>query len=275
MEGRSVEISCGSDCGPEGRAVLRRASDGQEAELQSSPGCSTSLTYTLLSVHLTHSGLYTCEASNQQGSEADSVWVQVHAPPRNTTVTALPSWQVQEGQNVTVSWQTVSFPPASAVLRKESGGGELHSQDGTFRLLHLTPADDGLYQLNVSNPLGYHTELLTLSVTSGRRTSPPEESRMLPKVLIPALGLGAMVTAAAVVIRYLRKVKGREARELAKDAVCRWRRRATGPPASPTDFTQGLPVAEGLFHRPRTALCDAGGAWKTGMAVGGTQGPCR
>ncbi|KAJ8357697.1 hypothetical protein SKAU_G00204910 [Synaphobranchus kaupii] len=207
QEGQNVTISCRTVSFPPAHFVLTK--DGSDKELVSQDG-----TFRLPQVTPHDAGLYQLNVSNRLGSHTELLTLSVTAPPRNTTVTVFPSRQVQEGQNITISCRTVSFPPAHFVLTKDGSDKELVSQDGTFQLPQVTPHDAGLYQLNISNRLGSHTELLTLSVMEQYRA--PEDTPILPTLIVPAIGAGAMVTTAAVLMRYLKRSNGRRVYELAK-----------------------------------------------------------
>lgn len=50
------------------------------------------------------------------------------------------------------------------MLRKLDSSVDIYSPDGTFNLINLTPNDTGLYQVNVTNILGYETEIFTIHV---------------------------------------------------------------------------------------------------------------
>ncbi|XP_064189331.1 vascular cell adhesion protein 1b [Anguilla rostrata] len=212
-EGDNVTISCYTDSVPAGRLVLRRVSEGQKTDLQTSSDSTTSIS--LPSVQLSDSGLYECEALNEHGSQAASTRVIVKTPPRNTTVQVFPSSQVQEGQNVTICCRTVSFPPPAVILRKLDGGAELYSPNGTFLLLNLTLRDTGLYQVNVTNDLGYETEVFTISVMERQSSPPPSWNDFI----VPVIGVAAVVTAVAMTglaVHYLNQARKRGLYELAK-----------------------------------------------------------
>ncbi|KAL4634864.1 vascular cell adhesion protein 1-like [Arapaima gigas] len=209
-EGDHVTVTCVSYGAPAGRITLRRVSEGHGAHLQSSSG--TSVSVTLSPARLVDAGLYECEASNPYGTQKAKTQLNVKAPPRNTTVEVFPSRQVQEGQNITICCRSISFPPPAVILKKMDTGKELYSPDGTFLLLNLTTNDTGSYLVNVTNDLGYETEIFVLQVME--RSSSPQPR--WHEFIVPAVGLVTTVTTASLIIHYLRKARMKGSYELAK-----------------------------------------------------------
>ncbi|KAL6489928.1 hypothetical protein MHYP_G00002730 [Metynnis hypsauchen] len=164
---------------------------------------SSSVSINIPSIQLKDSGLYFCNAKNELGSKRSSINITVQAPPRNSTVLVYPSAQVMEAQNITVHCSTVSFPPASIILMREADGfQEFRSTNGTFHLFNLKLEDKGTYMVNFTNELGYEVQTFDLII---KEQTPI--TAILTKTMVPAVSSMSLLTAAALLLRHLRRTK--------------------------------------------------------------------
>ncbi|XP_078263979.1 vascular cell adhesion protein 1b [Rhinoraja longicauda] len=171
-EGDRVTFSCTTHSNPPAQLVLSRQSSSGWSELVSENG-----TWTIRAVQPADAGLYQCEATNALGSQSNSTKLQVQGSPRDTTLSITPS-PVKEGDRVTFSCTTHSNPPAQLVLRRQSSSGwsELVSENGTWTIRDVQPADAGLYQCEATNALGSQsnsTKLQVQDLTNCARSSKP------------------------------------------------------------------------------------------------------
>ncbi|XP_075901672.1 vascular cell adhesion protein 1b isoform X2 [Nelusetta ayraudi] len=216
-EGQPISFNCRADGAPPPSLVLSR--EGAELErtgpcpsssptsLPSSPS-SSFLSFHLSAALLADSAHYSCQATNQYGSQLVSSFLTVRAPPRETVVEVLPSREVQEGEDVTVLVRAVGWPPPTSHLRKVVGegpqGAGLGLPDGSFLLRRVTAHHSGAYQVNVSNQLGYQLTAFSLRVRGASSSAPP-----LTAVLVPVVCSVAVLAAAALLVDHLRRSRKR------------------------------------------------------------------
>ncbi|KAI7791696.1 putative B-cell receptor CD22 [Triplophysa rosa] len=97
LEGASVSLTCRSDANP---AVLNytwfRENGGRLEQLQTGQNLTVNVT------DRTHTGRYYCRAGNQHGTQNTSVLLDIQYPPKNTSISSIPSSTVLEGNPVTL-----------------------------------------------------------------------------------------------------------------------------------------------------------------------------
>ncbi|RXN20466.1 vascular cell adhesion 1-like protein [Labeo rohita] len=169
-KGSNLVLSCQASGCPQPEFSWKNLANNPILRQIKTDGFQSQLIFDL--VELEDEGTYLCEVTCGSIMKSKQTNLKVFSPPRNTTVDIFPSTDVQEGQNITICCRSVSFPPPAVVLSKLDSEKNVYSLDGVFLLINLTPNDTGLYQINVTNDLGYETETFTINVIE-KRVNPP------------------------------------------------------------------------------------------------------
>ncbi|XP_062395807.1 vascular cell adhesion protein 1-like [Sardina pilchardus] len=92
-------------------------------------------------------------------------------PPKNTTVVSVPSGEITEGSNVTLTCMSEADPPVlTYTWIKKSGAAELESgEENTLTFSRIRSEDSGEYLCRAANRIGHHdspgvtVEVLTMA----------------------------------------------------------------------------------------------------------------
>ncbi|MBN3293696.1 VCAM1 protein, partial [Polypterus senegalus] len=131
--------------------------------------------------------------------------IDVFIPPRNTTVQVHPLTEIQEGEDVTIFCQTISYPPSTMTLKKVGDSATYSSSDGNFSLHNLTLKDSGRYELNVTNQAGYEVEVIEITVE--RRLEPLQSPPFMAKIIVPTLCLVTLALASFFISKLMKKLR--------------------------------------------------------------------
>ncbi|CAB1317901.1 unnamed protein product [Coregonus sp. 'balchen'] len=180
--GDSVTIICQSESGPQGCVALRQVTGSQGAELQSNQG-HTSITVQSLTAR--DSGLYECQATNPYGKQTSSI---------NVTVRDELYTENQRTSKIVAS-MTVQSPPTNLSVEVFPSAEFEEGQNVTI----------WSQAVGIPAPSGHPDE------AAGR-----DKSASPKTVIIPAVCSVSIVTAATIMIQFLRRASKTSSYELAR-----------------------------------------------------------
>ncbi|TDH11465.1 hypothetical protein EPR50_G00061150 [Perca flavescens] len=157
-EDQLITINCTVESFPPSTLTLTRTS-------KSKPQSSEVLFYwrsnTLLhkfNVTSTHTGVYTCGATNSEGSNTSKPkTLMVKYRPKDVTVKAEPALLVNENKSLKLNCSAQSHPPVTSVtwMKMINGKNEIIQKGQTFLFLKsVSPSDSGEYSCAASNGIG-------------------------------------------------------------------------------------------------------------------------
>ncbi|XP_075962786.1 B-cell receptor CD22 [Anarhichas minor] len=160
-EGQLIIIRCTVESLPRSILTFKRTS---ESNPQSSQPHVThpynDLSNTLqhaFNVTSTHTGFYTCDATNSEGSKtSERKKLVVNYCPKDVTVKAQPALVVNENKSLTLDCSARSCPPVTSVtwMKVTDGKSKILQRTQTFTLNSVSPSDSGLYSCEASNDIG-------------------------------------------------------------------------------------------------------------------------
>nr|XP_033772787.1 vascular cell adhesion protein 1 [Geotrypetes seraphini] len=160
-EGDAVIFICNSSGNPAPEVSWKKYSASGTSHL-----ISKEATLMLKDVKMGDSGLYECEGINQHGKDRRTVELVVQVPPRETSLTVMPSETVKEGDPVVISCRSVGVPSPHIILSKrvENGDMMLKSEDGIYTIQRVQEEHAGTYKCEATNKFGQHSRTITLNV---------------------------------------------------------------------------------------------------------------
>ncbi|XP_008429444.1 B-cell receptor CD22 [Poecilia reticulata] len=152
-EGQFITINCTAESFPLSEFELRKFSErffNQPANEQNS------FTHTF-NVTSTHAGLYTCIASNSEGSNSSNQRkLEVEYAPKDVRVEPNPGENVKENESFSLTCNAHSNPPITQFkwTRRNNDKDITVSTEKTFTVHSSKPSDSGLYICEVQNVIG-------------------------------------------------------------------------------------------------------------------------
>ncbi|KAF1388278.1 hypothetical protein PFLUV_G00088530 [Perca fluviatilis] len=159
-EDQLITINCTVESFPPSTLTLTRTSKSkpQSSEVLFTQYWLSNTLHHKFNVTSTHTGVYTCGATNSEGSNTSkpkTLMVKYH--PKDVTVKAEPAFVVNENKSLTLRCSAQSHPPVTSVtwMKMINGKSEIIRNNLTFlSFKSVSPSDSGQYSCAASNDIG-------------------------------------------------------------------------------------------------------------------------
>ncbi|XP_076829432.1 vascular cell adhesion protein 1 [Brachyhypopomus gauderio] len=153
-----------------------------------------------------HAGKYECEARAELGSRRTNVSVTILGPPEVPKIRLSQTTEPREGDNITIFCHLDSIPSVNLTISRTSlNYSKALSSDHAYVSINIPSIQrehSGLYHCDSFNEFGGNRSSIDIKVQERLSAAPN-----LPKAIIPAVGSVPVLGAAAVLIRYLWRLK--------------------------------------------------------------------
>ncbi|XP_078108453.1 B-cell receptor CD22 [Sander vitreus] len=158
-EDQLITINCTVESFPLSKLKLTRTSESkpQSSELLFTQHWPYNTLHHEFNVTSAHAGVYTCIATNSEGSKTSKPkTLVVKYRPKDVTVKAEPAFVVNENKSLTLRCSAQSHPPVTSVtwMKMIDGKSKIVRNGLTFILKSVSPSDSGLYSCAASNVIG-------------------------------------------------------------------------------------------------------------------------
>ncbi|KAJ8289750.1 hypothetical protein GJAV_G00004890 [Gymnothorax javanicus] len=166
MEGSSVNLTCHSNANP---PVERYAWYQVVGTRSWSKGSMQNISFPSIRAH--HGGQYYCTVWNPLGKETSvAVLLPVLYAPKNTSVSARPSGEIDAGTSVTLTCSSVANPAVENYtwFRIDEAEARVTRSGPSYTIAEVSPGEGGRYYCEARNRIGAHSSpILTVRAAQG------------------------------------------------------------------------------------------------------------
>ncbi|XP_071208829.1 cell surface A33 antigen-like [Salvelinus alpinus] len=159
-----------------------------------------SLVYSLFSVSSEDTGRYSCAVEGHEDLPSAEETLTVRYGPRSTSVSVSPSGEIVEGSSVTLTCSSDANPPVDKYTWYKKNIASPKASEQSYSITNISSEDRGEYYCEASNSKGTETSI------------PVHINVMSVFPWVPVVGVGAVLTAGALLVIIYCTLKRRSTR---------------------------------------------------------------